>query len=319
MSRILVTGASGFVGRALSEQLQRLGHEVVAAARSTSSRIPSSVRSVLTGDLCPDTDWSEALQAVDIVIHAAARVHVMNETLADPLQEFRKVNVEATLNLARQAASKGIRRFIFISSIKVNGEATEYGRPYRADDEPRPIDPYGLSKLEAERGLLDLAARTGIEVVIIRPVLVYGPGVKANFLNMMKVINKKIPLPFLLVDNRRSLVALTNLVDLITSCLEHPSAANQVFLVSDDEDLSTSELLKRMGIALGAPARLLPVPVFLMKFIARMLGKGAFSQRLLGSLQVDISKTKGLLAWHPPLNVDEALKETARHFLDSKE
>ncbi|MCO2331525.1 NAD-dependent epimerase/dehydratase family protein, partial [Pseudomonas aeruginosa] len=270
MSRILVTGASGFVGRALSEQLQRLGHEVVAAARSTSSRIPSSVRSVLTGDLCPDTDWSEALQAVDIVIHAAARVHVMYETLADPLQEFRKVNVEATLNLARQAASKGVRRFIFISSIKVNGEATEDGRPYRADDEPRPIDPYGLSKLEAERGLLDLAARTGIEVVIIRPVLVYGPGVKANFLNMMKVINKKIPLPFLLVDNRRSLVALTNLVDLITSCLEHPSAANQVFLVSDDEDLSTSELLKRMGIALGAPARLLPVPVFLMKFIARI-------------------------------------------------
>ena len=256
------------------------------------------------------------MAGVQIVIHAAARVHVMSESSADPLAEFRKVNVDGTLNLARQAVAAGVRRFIFVSSIKVNGEGTEPGKPYKADDAPAPVDPYGISKLEAEHGLLALAAETGMEVVIIRPVLVYGPGVKANFRSMMNWLNKGIPLPLGSIRNKRSLVALDNLVDLIVTCIEHPAAANQVFLVSDGEDLSTTELLRRMGAALGKPARLLPLPGAWLNGAACLLGKGAIAQRLCGSLQVDIEKTRRLLGWTPPVTVDEALRKTARHFLE---
>jgi nucleoside-diphosphate-sugar epimerase len=220
------------------------------------------------------------------------------------------------LNLARQAAEAGVRRFIFISSIKVNGEGTPLGAPYRADAQPQPADPYGISKMEAEQGLRALAGETGMEVVIIRPTLVYGPGVKANFLNMMRWLHKGVPLPFGAIHNRRSLVALDNLVDLIVTCIEHPAAANQTFLVSDGEDLSTTELLRRMATALGAPAHLLPVPSWLLEAGATMLGKKALSQRLCGSLQVDISKTRELLGWTPPLSVDAALRKTAKHFLE---
>ena len=309
--RVLVTGANGFVGRSLCSKLHNDGYDVLAGMRRASPSRAFGVPIVAMGNLTAETDWSAALGEVQAVLHSAARVHVMNEQSTDPLVEFRKVNVEGTLNLARQAATAGVRRFIFISSIKVNGEGTEPGKPYTADDTTAPSDPYGISKLEAEQGLLRLAAETGMEVTIIRPVLVYGPGVKANFLSMMKWLGKGIPLPLGAIHNKRSLVALDNLVDLVITCLDHPAAANQVFLVSDGEDLSTSDLLRRMGKALGKPARLLPVPASWLSLVATLVGKRNVAQRLCGSLQVDIEKTRQLLGWTPPLSVDQGLKRAA--------
>ncbi len=265
-----------------------------------------------------DTDWSGVVRGVTAIVHCAARVHVMNESETDPLSAFRRVNVQGTLQLARQAANSGVRRFIFISSIKVNGEATLPNAPFAATDRPAPIDPYGVSKMEAEQQLRELSSATGMEVVIIRPTLVYGPGVKANFLSMMRWLDKGVPLPLGSIDNRRSLVALDNLVSLILTCVDHPAAANETFLVSDGEDLSTSELLRRMALALDKPARLLPVPVWLLEATAALLGKRALSKRLCGSLQVDIGKTRSLLNWNPPLGVDEALSKVAKHYMETQ-
>lgn len=313
----LITGGSGFLGRALINRLMQLpGCSVVAPVRAISALFPADVRSLPLASLNGANDWSEALADVDVIVHAAARVHVMNEASLDPLAAFREVNVEATLNLARQAAASGVKRFIFISSIKVNGEGTAPGIAFSADDLPAPIDPYGISKLEAEQGLRVLAADTGMEVVIIRPVLVYGPGVKANFLAMMRWLYCGVPLPFGAVHNQRSLVSLDNLVDLIVTCSEHPAAANQIFLASDGEDVSTTQLLRKLARALGKPARLLPIPVGPMHAVAALLGQRALSERLLGSLQVDISKNRQLLDWAPPVTLDKALRLTAQHFLD---
>lgn len=315
---VLVTGGSGFVGKSLIKTLcmdQR--YSLIASTRHPNDSFPSEVRGVCVQELDGDTDWQSALTDVDIVVHLAARVHVMRDADADPLTAFRKVNVEGTLNLARQAASAGVKRFVFISSIKVNGEGTPHGKPYTADDVPAPIDPYGISKYEAEQGLLALAVGTGMEVVIIRPVLVYGPGVKANMLSMMRWLHRGVPLPLGAIDNRRSLVAIENLVDLIVVCLDHPAAANQIFLVSDGEDVSTTGLLRRMGASLGRPVRLLPVPPGLLRCMAVLLGKGAMNQRLVGSLQVDIEKNYRLLGWSPPVTLNQALLSTAQHFLES--
>lgn len=318
-THIVVTGATGFVGGAVLERLSALANfELIAAVRKPVSALSGRATSVHVAGLEADTDWREALQATNVVIHCAARVHVMDDQSSDPLVEFRKVNVEGTLNLARQAAAAGVKRFIFVSSIKVNGEGVAPGHSYKADDVPAPMDPYGTSKLEAEQGLRVIAAETGMEVVIIRPVLVYGPGVKANFLSMMRWLNKGVPLPFGAIYNKRSLVALDNLVDLIVTCIDHPAAANQVFLVSDGEDLSTTELLSKMAAALGKPARLLPLASRLLEVGAAMLGKQALAQRLCGSLQVDISKTRELLGWSPPVSVDQALRKTAEHFLQPR-
>ena len=314
MKQIMVTGGSGFVGRTLLERLHQDGYGLIAPSRTPLAQAPAGVVNPLVAGLAVDVDWSASLEGAAVVIHSAARVHVMNDTAADPLVEFRKANVDGTLSLARQAAAAGVQRFIFLSSIKVNGEGTELGHPYRADDTPAPQDPYGVSKMEAEQGLRALASETGMEVVIIRPVLVYGPGVKANFRSMMSWLRKGIPLPLGATGNKRSLVAVDNLVDLIATCIDHPAAANQTFLVSDGEDLSTTQLLQRMGSALGRPARLLPVPASLLEAGAAMLGRRAIAQRLCGSLQVDICKTRERLAWAPPVSVDDALRKTARAF-----
>lgn len=316
--RILLTGATGFIGQSLLYELLGRGHKVVAVTRQPVAGLAAADRCFPITNINANNDWLPALNGVEAIIHTAARVHVMNDRVADPLAAFRRVNVEGTLNLARQAAATGVRRFIFTSSIKVNGEGTPFGVPYLADGQPAPVDPYGISKMEAEQGLHILSAETGMEVVIIRPVLVYGPGVKANFLSMMRWLHKGVPLPFGAIHNRRSLVALDNLVDLIVTCIEHHAAANQTFLVSDGEDLSTSELLRRMGAVLGRPARLLPVPSWLLQVGAAALGKQALSQRLCGSLQVDIGKTRELLGWTPPLSIDEALRKTAKHFLEQQ-
>ncbi|WMP17961.1 UDP-glucose 4-epimerase family protein [Thiothrix lacustris] len=315
---ILLTGSTGFIGQSLSQKLTNQKVPLTAAVRRTTDTLPDPIRQVPVGDLLPNTDWSQALTSVDAVIHLAARVHVMQDTATDPLAAFRNINTAGTLNLARQAAAAGVRRFIFLSSIKVNGEHTTADKPFTADDTHIPTDLYGISKYEAEQGLHELALQTGMEVVIIRPPLVYGPGVKANFLSMMRWLHKGIPLPLGAIHNQRSLVALNNLVDLITTCIDHPAAANQTFLVSDGEDLSTTALLQRLGSALGKPTRLLPVPQRLLTASLTLLGKAAIAQRLCGNLQVDISKTRDLLGWVPPLSVDEALRQTAQAYLQSR-
>lgn len=308
---VAITGATGFVGSALSTKLTALGAKVIPAVRNATG-LPDEI---VTGDLGVSLNCQSALSVCDAVVHLAARVHVMHDDIADPLKEYRKVNVDGTLRLAREAAAAGVQRFVFISSIKVNGESTLPRSPFTANQTPAPSDLYGVSKWEAEQRLLALATEKGMEVVIIRPVLVYGPDVKANFLNMMKWLYKGIPLPFGAIHNKRSMVALDNLVDLIVTCIDHPKAANQTFLVSDDDDLSTTDLLRRMGRALGRQAYLMPIPSWMLVMAAAMLGKRAIAQRLCGSLQVDIGKTRELLGWRPPVCVDDGLHQTAEHFL----
>lgn len=312
---ILITGANGFVGRSLCAALVSSGQTVVAATRHPLSAMEPRISNFQINTLDADTDWQGGLQGCDAVVHLAARVHVMSDTATDPLSEFRRVNVEGTLNLARQALTAGVSRFVFISSIKVNGESTPLGQAFAAEDVTDPQDPYSISKHEAELGLLRLAKESRMEVVIIRPPLIYGPGVKANFLTMMRWLNKGIPLPLGSIHNQRSLVSLDNLVDLIITCLIHPAAANQVFLAGDGENLSTTELLRRLGLALGKPACLLPVPVSLLKAGAALLRQRDMAQRLCGSLRVDISKARNLLGWNPPISVDEGLRRTAQSFL----
>jgi nucleoside-diphosphate-sugar epimerase len=306
---VLLTGASGFVGRAVLEAAIRRGAKVRPVFRTLASANGHSGAVVVLG-LDGETDWAQALQGVDVVIHAAARVHVMREEALDPLTEFRRVNVLGTSNLARQAAAAGVRRFVFISSIKVNGEATLPGRPFAAEDALAPEDAYGISKAEAETDLRCIAQETGMEVSIIRPPLIYGPGVKGNFSSLINWVRRGLPLPLGgVTHNRRSLVGLDNLVDLIWVCVEHPNAANQTFLISDGEDLSMAELLRRISKALGRPAHLLWVPAGLIAFMASLLGQKVISQRLLSSLQVDISKTSELLGWRPLVTVDEGLRK----------
>jgi nucleoside-diphosphate-sugar epimerase len=309
---ILVSGANGFVGAALCEKLRRNAVVVRGAVRTKYAQT-SFPTDVVIDSLSAENDWTSALRNVKQVVHLAARVHVMSDTSADPLAEFRRVNVEGTKNLARQAANAGVRRFIFLSSVKVNGEFTADGKAFTSDDKPNPQDSYAISKCEAEFALRQISAETDMEVVIIRSPLVYGPGVKANFESMMRWLERGWPMPLgCVTQNQRSLVALDNLVDLIVTCLKHPAAAHQTFLVSDGEDLSTAALLKRMGAALGRPACLLPVPLVLLKLGALIINKLGIYQRLCGSLRLDIGHTRHLLGWKPPVSVDEGLRLAAQ-------
>nr|WP_314487386.1 SDR family oxidoreductase [uncultured Pseudomonas sp.] len=314
---VLITGSTGFVGAALVKQLASLMTcQVRALVRSKGVVFAESVAPVYVGSDYL-TSGNVPLSGVDVLIHCAARVHVMSDASSDPLSEYRKINVAGTLNLAKQAAQSGVKRFIFISSIKVNGEETQVGTPFTPEDIPAPSDPYGVSKMEAEQQLMSLGKEIGMEIVVIRPVLVYGPGVKANFRSMMSWLNKGWPLPLGAIRNQRSFVALENLIDLIITCIEHPGAANQVFLASDGYDMSTTQLLKQLGEALGRPARLIPVPVSILVRAASLLGRRSAAQRLCGSLQVDIRKSRDLLGWSPPSTVENALRKTASNFQSS--
>ena len=302
---VLVTGAGGFVGQALVAHLVAAGVAVTGVSRSHAGAASgSSVQLARYEDAVP------LLAGHASVVHLAARVHVMRDTAQDPLALFRAANTDLPVFLARQAAAAGVRRFVFISSIKVNGEATLPGQPFTENDVCAPLDAYGVSKWEAEQGLREIARQTGMEVVIIRPPLIYGLGVRANFAALLRAVAQGLPLPLGAIDNRRSLLALDNLLDFITLCLRHPGAANQTFLVSDSEDLSTPELIRRMALVMKKPARLINLPVPLLKAAALVLGRRNMLERLCGNLQLDISKARSRLGWNPPLTVNEGLRRT---------
>jgi nucleoside-diphosphate-sugar epimerase len=313
--KVLVTGASGFVGSALCRNFMEQGMTTIGVVRHLPENPVLGVDYQVVPSLMKSSLWKEILDGVDVVVHCAARAHFMRDSENDPLAVYREVNVEGTRFLAEQAVNCGIKRFLFLSSIKVNGECTSE-QPFKADDIPNPKDSYGISKWEAEQVLQKIASNSNLEIVIIRPPLVYGPAVRANFLKVMKLVKSGLPLPLGAIQNSRSFVALDNLVDLILTCLHHPDAVNQTFLVSDGDDLSTPELLRRTAKAFGKSSRLIPVPVFLLRTIALLFGKADFAQRLCGSLQVDIVKVKKFLGWAPKVSVDAALLKTTKHFME---
>ncbi len=309
MDKLLVTGATGFVGGGLCDALRIHDINFVPAVRRNATNGQFEI-----GNISGVTKWNDALAGCDVVIHLAARVHVMTDRDSNPLSANRKVNVDATINLARQAVTNGVKRFIFASSVKVNGEETT-SKPFTAFDEPAPLDPYGQSKLEAEIALRELSHATGLEVVIVRPPLVYGPGVRANFLKLMQLVKMGVPLPLGAIHNHRSMVALDNLVDLLITCTHHPAASGQTFMVSDDSDVSIAELLRMLASAMGKRSILLPVPAGIIAGTTALFGKSAMANRILGSLQVDISHTKSTLGWKPVVTVQESIDKTVAHFL----
>ncbi len=313
MQSVGITGATGFVGKQLSATLEKTGYDVTRIIRGTEPHCESGNYAVV-GQMDGCTDWTEVIKGHNCLIHLAARVHVMAEVSVESRNEYRLINVDSTLNLAKQAAAAGVKRFIYMSSIKVNGETT-YENPFRPDDEPEPCDLYGQSKREAEIGLKAISEKTGLEVVIIRPPLVYGPEVKANFLKLLMWAQKGWPLPFGAVSNKRSFVYLDNLIDFISACISHPAAAGETFLVSDGVDMSTADLVKIMCLYMDRSARLLSVPIWLLKTLGGTLGRKAEIERICGSLQVDISKAENLLDWKPPISVDKGMEKTVAWFM----
>lgn len=316
--KILITGASGFVGARLLERCVNEGLAVSCITRSASRIIPHVGAHHITRGFEFADDLSEPLRGQDVVVHCAARVHVMKEYAINPLVEFRRINVAGTLHLAQQAAAAGVKRFIYLSSVKVNGEETFGGSRFTAKDSGRPTDVYAISKDEAEIGLRSLALLSGLEVVIIRPPLVYGAKVQGNFKTMLSAIYCGIPLPFAAIHNKKSFVALDNLADLLLCCVAHPAAANQTLMVSDDDDISTPELLRHVGLLMGRPARLFAAPKMLLHAVAAMAGHSAAVSRLVGSLQVDISDTRTLLNWTPVVTVKQGLLQAVEGYFVEK-
>lgn len=313
MSSVLVTGATGFIGKALLPFLVHCGHNVVPVVR----RQAGLSNELIVPEIDGETQWYDAFTGCDAVVHLAARVHVMNDKVNNPLSDYRRTNVQGTLALATHAAKAGVRRFVFISSIKVNGERTSANTAFRADDPPNPVDPYGVSKLEAEEGLFSLSRETGMEIVIIRPALVYGPGVKGNFASLTGWLRKGVPLPLGAVHtNRRSVLALDNLIAFIALCVDRsdsPKAANQVFLLSDEEVVSTTELLHRVAYAYNVKCRLFPMPELWLHAAFNLLGMSSVCERLFGSLVIDSSKARDLLGWHPVISMDQQLQKMASY------
>ena len=319
MPTALITGATGFIGHAVCEQLLARGWQVKGTIRSSSQDgvgLPEGVIPCSVDSLGPGTDWRKALSGIEVIVHLAARVHIMKDTSEDSLLEFRQVNTHATERLARMAAQMGARRFVFLSTIKVNGEDSG-DRAFNEEDALNPQDNYALSKLEAEQALRRVAEETGLDVVILRSPMVYGPGVKGNFLRLIQVVQRGIPLPLASVHNRRSVIFLGNLVEVVISCMTHPQAKGKTYLVGDDEQLSTAELISRTARALGKSARLWPFPVELLRYAAMLLGKSAEADKLLNSLLVDSSKIRSELGWKPHFSLDEGLSVTARWFLQT--
>ncbi|MDF2155704.1 SDR family oxidoreductase [Vibrio sp. CAU 1672] len=311
---ILITGSNGFLG---SHLIKRLGDHPLSLLDRGAPKFSSNYRFQQI-DINGSADFSSALVECETVIHCAARVHIMDDSVENPLEAYREVNTAGTITLARQAVEAGVKRFIFISSIKVNGESTQVGKPFTGYDPHAFEDDYGQSKSEAEVELQKLAEETGLELVIIRPTLVYGAGVKANFASLMSLVNKGIPLPFKrIADNKRSLVSVANLVDLIVTCVDHPKAANQVFLVSDDKDISTSEMVEYMAASLNKGRFQIPVPQSVFRLAGKVLGKTDVIDRLLGSLQVDITHTKQTLDWTPPQKLEDGFREAALALVNS--
>lgn len=315
-AKVLITGASGFVGRALCESLVACGAEVTGAIRGSkaSAVATTGTRTVWVGNVDSRTEWMRAVNGIDCVVHLAARVHVRRQVADKAYGEFREVNVAGSEQLAREAANAGVQRLVYVSTIKVNGEYTT-DRPFSSSDAPHPVDAYAHSKREAESALAEIGRQTGMEIVVIRPPLVYGPGVKGNFLSMLRAIRAGVPLPLASCTNSRSLLGLTNFVDLLILCIRHPAAAGQTFLAADGEDLSTPELVKRLALALGKRARLFSVPRPLLRVASRLVGKPELYDRLCASLQVDISQARRTLGWTPSLSVDAELMRTALWFL----
>ena len=308
MSKILITGGTGFVGKALCENLQSKNYLVHITSRTNIFPLSKRVISFNTGEINHKTKWNNSLKEVDCIIHCAARTHIMTELDKNSLESYRKVNVEGTINLAKQAAANGVRRILFLSSVKVNGENTIGFSSFKNNDTPKPVDAYGISKWEAEKGLLEVSRRTGIEIVIIRSPLVYGYGAKGNLKRLIKLINYDIPLPFSLIKNQRSMISIDNLVDILVNCINNQNATGKTFLVSDDKDVTTPELIYYIASAMGKKAHLFPTPISLLKFVGAITGKKKEIDRLTGSLKLDINYTKKTLNWKPPVNVFEGIK-----------
>lgn len=309
--RVLVTGASGFVGLPLCKEIRHREWQVRAAVRSPVQFHTMGIEPVIIGAIDGETNWDEALRDIDVVIHLAARVHVMKDASTDPLAEFLKVNLHGTVNLARQAARAGVKRFVYASSIKVNGERTSETAPFTESGQPNPQDPYAVSKWQAEQALQRIAQETGLEIVVVRPPLVYGPGVKGNFISLLTAIDKGVPLPLASANNARSLVYVGNLVDALIACATHPAAAGQTYLVSDGEDVSTAALVEKIARALGRNNRSFHFPPALLRAVATLAGRSEQVDRLFGSLRVSNEKICGELSWSPPYTLNQGLRATA--------
>jgi nucleoside-diphosphate-sugar epimerase len=319
MTKILITGATGFVGKALFENLKsRKKYLAHLTTRTNEEKLLDGGKVFNIGEIDSNTNWKDALDGVSCIVHCAARAHMTEKKQTDLLDAYRRINVDGTRNLAKQAAGIGIKRFIFLSSVKVNGEETIASKSFKYDDISQPEDAYGITKWEAEQALLEISKQTGLEVVIIRPPLVYGEGVKGNFLRLLDIVYKQIPLPFAKINNLRSFIALDNLIDLIICCIEHPKAAGKTFLVSDGQDLSTTDLIRKLSKFMNKSPRLFQVPQLIIQLIGRLVGKSSEIKRLFGSLRVDNSYTREILEWSPVLSLDESLEKTVRQYLKNR-